>query len=271
MINDATAVSPLLLAIDIGNTHTVFGLYDGESLLADWRITSPIARTMDECWLIVRFLSSDRGIEQVRIHRVGIASVVPNLTDIYIQMSRKYLTVEPLVIGGSLDTGIKVLYDDPSAVGADRICDAAAAYKKYGGPIIIIDFGTATTFDVVTARGEYLGGAIAPGIETAAADLHRRAAKLPRIDLHFPKSVIGQDTISSMQAGIMFSAVDSMEGIVRRIWEELGVERTPVVVTGGLAGLISARSRLITAVEPSLVLEGVRIIVERELRQEAGS
>lgn len=259
--------SSLLLAIDIGNTHTVFGIYESDRLIADWRITSSTARTEDECWLLLLLLSQSRGIDPLHIRHVGVSSVVPNLTDVYILMSRKYLSLEPLVVHANLTLGVNICYDDPMAVGADRICDAVAAYTKYGGPVIIIDFGTATTFDVVTAEGEYLGGVIAPGIETAAADLHRRAAKLPKIDLHFPQRVIGRDTISSMQSGIMYGAVDAMEGIVKRIWEELGVQRTTVVATGGLVNIVSSQSKIIDHIEPSLVLEGVRIIVERNQKR----
>ena len=181
-------------------------------------------------------------------------------------MARKYFSVEPLIISSSLNLGFKIHYDDPHSVGADRLCNAVAAHAAYGGPLIVIDFGTATTYDVVTAAGDYLGGVIAPGIETSAVDLHRRAAKLPKIELHFPRHIIGKDTVSSMQAGILYGAVDAMEGMVERIQEEIVAregKRAKVIATGGFSQLMARHSKLISACVPSLVLDGVRLIVER--------
>ncbi len=252
----------MLLAIDIGNTHTVFGIYKDGKLLQDWRVSSQIARTEDEVWLIVKFFCSDLNINVNEITGVGISSVVPNLTDIFVWMSQKHLNIEPVVISAELDLGIKILYDDPSAVGADRLCNAVAGFVKYGGPVIIVDFGTATTYDVVSEKGEYLGGVIAPGLETSAAELHRRAAKLPKIELHFPKDVIGRNTISSMQSGIMYGAVDAMEGMVRRIRNIVG-QNAKVVATGGLAKVIIKYTNVIDFYEPSLVLDGIWIIYNR--------
>jgi type III pantothenate kinase len=252
----------MLLAIDIGNTHTVFGIYKDGKLLQDWRVSSQVARTEDEVWLIIKFFCSDLNINISEITGVGISSVVPNLTDIFIWMSQKHLNIEPVVISSELDLGIKILYEDPSAVGADRLCNAVAGFVKYGGPVIIVDFGTATTYDVVSEKGEYLGGVIAPGLETSAAELHRRAAKLPKIELHFPKDVIGRNTISSMQSGIMYGAVDAMEGMVRRIKNIVG-ENAKVVATGGLAKVIIKHTSAIDFYEPSLVLDGIWIIYNR--------
>jgi type III pantothenate kinase len=184
------------------------------------------------------------------------------LTPIFETLSRKRLSIEPVTVTASLDLGIRVLYTDPSAVGADRICNAIAGFRKYGGPLIIIDFGTATTYDVIAANGDYLGGVIALGLESQAAELHRRAAKLPRIELRYPDRIIGRETIGSMQAGVMFGAVDAVEGMVRRIREEL---RAParVIATGGLSSVIAQQSTVIEAVEPALVLEGIRLIWEK--------
>jgi type III pantothenate kinase len=193
---------------------------------------------------------------------VGISSVVPDLTDIFITIAQKYLKVEPICVSAALDLGIKVLYRDPSTIGADRLCNAIAGFKKYGGPSIIIDFGTATTYDVVSKDGDYVGGIIALGLEAGAAELHRRAAKLPKIELHFPKHVIGRETVSSMQSGIMFGGVDTVEGIVRRIKKELGSE-AKVIATGGLSTVMAKHTKVIEACEPSLVLEGIRLIYER--------
>jgi type III pantothenate kinase len=256
----------MLLAIDIGNTHTVFGVFRGSKLIADWRVTSMLQRTEDEVGTQVRLFLKEAGIPMKSIKGVGISSVVPNLTDIFSMMARKYFSVEPLIISPSVDLGIKVLYDDPHSVGADRICNAIAGYASFGGPLIIIDFGTATTYDVISRTGDYLGGVIAPGIETSAVDLHRRAAKLPKIELHFPTGIIGRDTVSSMQAGILYGAVDAMEGMVDRIQREVrkleGTNAT-VVATGGFSKLVAQKSKTISASVPSLVLDGVRMVYDR--------
>jgi type III pantothenate kinase len=252
----------MLLAIDIGNTHTVIGVYDGEKLVADWRLASSGTRTADEIWLTIKNLCSDASISPASITGVGISSVVPNLTGIFESIAWKHIKVEPVVVSGSLDLGFRIHYKDPSAVGADRLCNAIAGYRKYGGPLIIIDFGTATTFDVVAKNGDYLGGVIALGLESTAGGLHQRAAKLPKIELQFPSKVIGTDTVSSMQAGVMFGAVDVVEGIVRRIQQELGT-RAKVIATGGLSSIMAKHTRVIEACEPSLVLDGVRLIWER--------
>jgi type III pantothenate kinase len=255
----------MLLAIDVGNTHTVIGIFDGERLVADWRMASIGHRTEDESWLVIRSFCQNAGIDPALLTGVGISSVVPGLTDIFEGLSRKYLHANPVTVQSSLDLGIAIRYKDPTAVGADRLCNAVAGFRKYGGPLIIIDFGTATTYDVVSREGDYLGGVIAPGVESAAAELHRRAAKLPKIELHFPSTVIGRETVSSMQAGIMYGAVDAVEGIVRRIRTELGTSAR-VVATGGLSQVIARYTNTIEACEPSLVLEGVRLIHERVSR-----
>ncbi len=252
----------MLLAIDIGNTHTVFGIYQDGKLIHDWRVSSLITRTEDETWLLVKFFCEDANVNVKEITGVGISSVVPNLTDVFVWMSEKHFKVEPVVVSSELDLGIKILYDDPSAVGADRLCNAVAGFTKYGGPVIIIDFGTATTYDVVSEKGEYLGGVIAPGIETSAAELHRRAAKLPKIELHFPKSVIGKNTVSSMQSGIMYGAVDAMEGMIKRIKNIIG-QNAKVIATGGLAKTIIEHTNMVDFYEPSLVLDGICIIYNK--------
>jgi len=255
----------MLLAVDVGNTHTVLGIYDGDQLVADWRIASLPQRTADEQWLTLRSFCADAGISLDHVHDVGISSVVPDLTDIFETMARKYLKVHPLTVGATVDLGIRVLYSDPSQVGADRLCNAVAGYHKYGGPLIIIDFGTATTFDVIAGNGDYLGGAITLGLESTAAELHRRAAKLPKIELHFPDTIIGRDTVSSMQAGVMFGTVDAVEGSVRRITRELG-SSARVIATGGLAGVVAQYTKVIEACEPSLVLDGIKLIYARSRR-----
>lgn len=252
----------MILAIDIGNTHTVIGIYNGTKLLGDWRVTSFVTRTEDEFGTLVKQFCVDAKVPLKKIISVGIASVVPNLTEVCVKMSRKYFKIEPIVVSSELDLGMKVLYDDPRTVGADRLCNAVAGFAKYKGPVVIIDFGTATTFDVVSKNGEYLGGVITAGIETSSGELHRRAAKLPKIDLKFPERVIGRNTVESMQAGILYGALDSMETMVRRISKELD-DYPMVVATGGFSETMKKQSKVINKHEPALVLEGIRLIVER--------
>ena len=256
----------MLLCIDVGNTQTQFGVYEKNKLKHDYRVASEVVRTEDKIGIVVLTLLEHDGIKARSIKGVGVSSVVPNLTSILEKMSLRYFNCKPLVVNSNLELGIKIGYDEPGAIGSDRICGAVAGYKKFGGNLIILDFGTATTFDVVSDDGTYLGGAIAPGLETAAAELQRRAAKLPRIELRFPDEVIGKTTIASMQSGIMFGAVDAMEGIVRRIKKSLGRE-AKVVATGGLAKIISAHTGVIDYIEPALVLEGVRIIYEKNQKK----
>jgi type III pantothenate kinase len=255
----------MLLAVDIGNTHTVLGMFQGEKLVADWRISSSAHRTADETWLTLKNLCVDTSLKPQEITGVGISSVVPDLTDIFLTLARRHLELEPIEVSSRLDLGIKILYKDPSAVGADRLCNAVAGFRKYGGPLVIIDFGTATTYDVVSSKGDYLGGVIALGLESSAAELHRRAAKLPRIELRFPPKIIGTETESSMQAGVMFGTVDAVEGTVRRIREELG-QAAKVIATGGLSTIIARFTNIIEACEPTLVLDGIRLIYDRQKR-----
>lgn len=256
----------MLLAIDIGNTHTVLGVFQQSTLKFDWRVTSSLQHTEDEVGAHVKLFLTDAGINLNDIQGICISSVVPDLTDVFAAMARKYFRKEPVIVSSSLNLGIQIRYSDPRAVGADRLCNAIAGFARYGGPLIVIDFGTATTYDVVGTNGDYLGGVIAPGIETSAVDLHRRAAKLPKVELHFPSTIIGTDTASSMQAGILYGAVDSMEGMVRRLQVELlkreGLEGK-LIATGGFSKFISEHSSLSIRWEPSLVLEGVRLVYDR--------
>lgn len=256
----------MILVIDIGNTHTVLGVFDGTKLLFDWRISSSLQHTEDEVGSSVRLFLTDAGIDPKLIKGIGISSVVPDLTDVFATMTRKYFRTNPVIVSSDTKLGIKIHYDDPKAVGADRLCNAIAGFAKYGGPLIVIDFGTATTYDVIAKNGDYLGGVIAPGIETSAVDLHRRAAKLPKVELHFPADLIATDTTSSMQAGILYGAVDAMEGMIRRLQGELmKQEKTEaqLIATGGFSKFICDYSKLPLRWEPSLVLEGVRLVYER--------
>jgi len=253
---------PMLLAIDIGNTHTVLGVFQNEKLVADWRMTSSTVRTEDELWMMMKMFFEHSRMDERDISGAVISSVVPNLTRIFEITLLKYVQCSPIIVSASLDIGMRINYDDPNAVGADRLCNAIAAYEKYGGPCIVVDFGTATTFDVVSKKGEYLGGVIAPGVETSSMDLQRRTALLPKIDLQFPKNIIGTNTVASMQSGILYGAVDAMEGIIKRIKKKTG-KNTRVIATGGFSRLIAAKSKAIDHLEPSLVLEGARLIYER--------
>ncbi|MGA9119891.1 MAG: type III pantothenate kinase [Bacteroidota bacterium] len=252
----------MLLAIDIGNTHTVIGVFSPDRLLAEWRISSSTRRTLDETWHLVKSFLVDSSIDPVALTHVGVASVVPDLTSTYEAIASKFLRTQAYVIDGTAEVGMQLLVHDPSTVGADRLCNAVAGFAKYGGPLIVIDLGTATTYDVIDASGNYLGGAIALGLESEAAELHRRAAKLPKIELRFPPSVIGKETVSSMQAGVMYSAVDAIEGMVRRIRSEMG-KPLRVIATGGLSSVVAPYCPSIEHTEPSLVLDGIRLLCER--------
>lgn len=255
----------MLLAIDVGNTHTVLGIFRQRRLIADWRIASSTIRTEDELWLTLKtFFDQVRpgGMQGREFSGAVISSVVPNLTSIFEMMVTKYLHIAPVVISADLNIDMPIKYDNPKAVGADRLCNAVAAFTKYGGPCIAVDFGTATTYDVVSEKGEYLGGVIAPGVETASIDLQRRTALLPKIDLQLPDQVIGTNTVASMQSGIFFGAVDAMEGMIKRIRNVIGNNAT-VVATGGFSKLIAGQSKIIDHLEPSLVLEGAMMIYEK--------
>ncbi|MFH1010304.1 MAG: type III pantothenate kinase [bacterium] len=260
--NQMSNSGDIFLAIDIGNTHTVAGAFQGERLLDSWRMATRVARTADEVWVLLNQFLKAANIEVGQIAGVAISSVVPEMTTVYARAAEHRFTCKPLIISVEAVPWLKVRYDNPEQVGNDRLCNAVAAFAKFGGPTIIIDFGTATTFDIVAANGDYLGGLIAPGLETAAASLHHQAAKLPKVELAFPQKVIGCSTEKSIQSGILFGTVEMVEGLVKRIWTELS-EPTKVVATGGLATLIFAHAKLDAFIEPDLVLEGIRIINDR--------
>jgi type III pantothenate kinase len=249
----------MLLTIDIGNTNLTLGLYEGEKRGPNWRLATDHARMPDEYGL--QFLGLLENAETNRRDLTGIvlASVVPQLTARVVQACNEYLKIEPLVVDTGIKTGVRILYEDPKAVGADRVADAVAVMKLYGGPACVIDFGTATTFNAVTKDGDYLGGAITAGVNLAAEALYTRAAKLPRMDLQRPPSVIGRNTVHAMQSGLLFGYVSMVEGMVARFRSELGSDMK-VIATGGLAEVIAKETEIIDIISPWLTLDGLRII-----------
>lgn len=252
----------MLMVIDIGNTNIVMGLYQEKKLVESWRVHTSREHTSDEYGITFLSLLSHAGIETSVVHDVIICSVVPPLSGVIEAMCKRYFGRQALQVGPGLKTGMPVLYDNPRDVGADRIVNAVAAYSEYQRGGVIVDFGTATTFDAISAKGEYLGGAIAPGIGIGAEALFRRASKLPRVEVAQPATVIGRNTAHSIQAGLFYGYVGLVDGIVRRMQQEIGGD-TFVIATGGLGPLIAGESGVIESVWPELTLDGLRILYER--------
>lgn len=252
----------MMLAVDVGNTQTVVGLFDGRALVGHWRLSSDASDTADEIVIKVDALLGVPGHAWSTVEQVVISSVVPRLTDAWSEACTKACGREPMVVGPGLKTGMPIRYDNPHEVGADRIVNGIAAYQAFGGPVLVVDFGTATTIDVVDADGAYLGGAIAPGLETSAEALFRKAARLSTVDLVDPGQAIGRNTRASVQAGLLLGEAAKVDGLVRRSWTELGTE-TRVVATGGLAERMAGMCETITDVDPDLTLKGLLIVCER--------
>ena len=252
----------MLLAIDAGNTNITLGLFRDEELISEWRLLTDRERSSDEYGADLDELFESAGIDRRNIDGVAIASVVPQLDQALRQMCEDYLELTPLFVNYTTDTGLKILYDSPADVGVDRIVDAAAAVTKYGAPCIVVDFGTATTFNVVNARREYLGGAIAPGLMISAEALFARAAKLPRVEIKRPEKVIASSTVGAMQSGIYHGYVGLVDGVLEQMIAELG-EKPRVIATGGLASVIASASAFIEDIDPALTLEGLRLIYAR--------
>ena len=255
----------MLLTIDIGNTNIVLGLYQKKKLIIHWRIETDRERTEDEYAALMRGLFSINDLKFDVVKDIIVSCVVPPILPIIENLSKKYFNTSPLVVGPGIKTGIPILYDNPKEVGADRIVNAVAGYERYGGPLIIVDFGTATTFDAISQKGEYLGGVITPGIGISMEALFERAAKLPKVELIKPLNVIGRNTISSMQSGAIYGYAGLVDRIVEEMRKEMDGE-VNAVATGGLAELIVPESLTIKEVNPFLTLDGLRIIFEKNRR-----
>lgn len=251
----------MLLAIDIGNTNIVIGVFDGEKLKATWRLGTDVHKLEDEYAALLLDLLSMRGLAFADIDDAIISSSVPPLVTVFEELCRRYFEVASMVVGPGIKTGVRISIENPREVGADRVVNVAAAHRLYGGPLIVIDFGTATTLDAVSEEGDYLGGAIAPGIVISSEALFEHAAKLPRVELVRPPKAIGRNSVSAMQSGIIFGYVGLIEGLVARMRKELG-GTAKVIATGGLANIIASETGVVDAVELDLTLVGLRLIYE---------
>lgn len=255
----------MLLTLDVGNTNIVLGAFQGDSLLADWRIRTERDRTTDEHGMLIHELLRHREIDPKAVHGFAISNVVPTMNETLANVSRQYFGLEPFVIGPGIDFGITVRYDPPSDVGSDRLVNAVAAFAKYGGPAVVVDLGTGTTCDAVAENGDYLGGAIAPGIGIATDALFARAARLYRVDFVAPPNAVGRNTVEALQSGIVYGYAGMVDALVTRFRQEIGVN-AHVIATGGLAERISRESSTIQTVDQMLTLDGLRILWKRNCR-----
>jgi type III pantothenate kinase len=253
----------MLLCIDVGNTNIVMGVFDQEKIIGHWRVRTEKDTTSDELGILIFNLFQTSGIKMDGVSGIIISSVVPPLLNTLEGLSKRYFNIKPMVVGRGIETGMPIRYDNPKEVGADRIVNSVAAYEKYKCGLIIVDFGTATTFDCVTAEGEWIGGAISPGVFISSEALFSRTSKLPRIEIFSaPKNVIAKDTISAMNAGILYGYAGLVDGLITRIKKEMGHE-VKVIATGGIAPLIAKESTTIDLIDENLTLEGLKILYER--------
>lgn len=253
----------MILVIDVGNTNMTYGVYEGKELQATFRTMSKTPHTSDEYGIMICQLLEARGIDKKAVEGVVVASVVPDVMHSLVGGIKRYLNVKPLIVGPGIKTGIRVVTEDPRAIGADRIVDAVAAYEKYGGPVLVMDFGTATTYDLVTEDGNFAAGITAPGIRISSEALWKQTAKLPNIEIKKPASILAQETISSMQAGLIYGQIGQTEYIVKKVKEESGLTDLKVVATGGLGRIISDETDSIDIYDSALTLDGLRIIYEK--------
>lgn len=253
----------MLLTIDVGNTHTCIGAFEGDELRYEWRIASERQKTEDEIGLTVLHFLEQVKVDVSDIEGIVIGSVVPMLTEAIFKMSKKYFNTKTVVVNGRINWGIDVIVDNPAEVGADRIADGLAAYEMFGGPVIVVDFGTGTTFDYITEKGEYAGGVIAPGIGICIEALFSKAAKLSKTEYVQPPHVVGTNTTHSMQSGFYYGFAGQVDGILRKMIEEIGRDDIKIVATGGLGRLVERESRYIDTVEPHLTLYGLKMLYER--------
>lgn len=252
----------MLLAVDVGNSHTVFGLFEGSDLVADWRIATRREMTADEMGVLLRSLFGSVGLDHEQVSGLIVSSVVPELNEVIERTGRRYFDCDPMLVGPGVKTGMPILYENPHEVGADRIVNSVAATARHGAPVIVLDFGTATTFDVVGPGGEYLGGVIAPGLVVSAEALFEKAARLHHVEVRRPDAVIGRNTEHSVRSGLYHGYSALVEGLVRRIRDELGQE-APVVATGGLARVFAPELDFLVEVDSGLTLEGLRLIWDK--------
>lgn len=258
----------LLLVIDAGNTNITFGIFEGEEIAHQWRIQTDKDKTSDEYGIELEQIMNHFNYSPTRLKDIIIASVVPDLMHALPAMCRRFMKKEPIIVGEGTKSGIPILLDNPKEVGADRVVNAVAGFAKYGGPLIIIDIGTAITHDVITAKGDYLGGVISPGIGISSDALFMRTSKLPKVQLIEPRTAIGKNTIQAMQAGIVYGFIGLIDNIIERINDELaikGMERPKVVATGGYSALLAQQSRYIHTIDKDLTLQGLRIVYERTM------
>ena len=253
----------MLLVFDIGNSNIVMGTYEGKKLLRHWRISTDRQKTGDEYGMLINSLFAYQNIRMEQVEAIIISSVVPPLMVPMIKMCERYFHIHPLAVGPGIKTGFRISYENPRESGADRIGNVAGAFEQYGGPLIVIDIGTATTFDVVAPNGDFQGGVIAPGLSSSADALFQRAAKLPRIELVPPTHIISRNTVSGMQAGIIYGYVGQIDEIVRRMKKEMGYDEIRVIATGGYARMISRESKTIDKIDHFLTLTGLRVLYER--------
>ncbi|MFN7952593.1 MAG: type III pantothenate kinase [bacterium] len=253
----------MLMVVDVGNTNIVLGLFDGERLVQSWRLTTDKSRTSDEYGILIHELYAHERVPERDVTACMVSCVVPPMIPTVTEVARKFFRLEPQFVGPGIRTGMAILYDSPREVGADRIVNSVAAYEKVKRACIVVDFGTATTFDVVSGRGEYLGGAIAPGLGISTEALFQHASKLPRVELLRPRSAIGKTTVHSMQSGLIFGYAGLVDALVRRIIQEMGGEKPAVIATGGIAPLVASETETIEEVDELLTLTGLRILHER--------